>query len=243
METAFTEIYLRNLWGNLESRSGPTSTLERSRELRESLPELIKSLGIESILDCGCGDWNWMRTVDLTISYIGVDIVNSLIETLQSTYSKDNVVFQKMDVTKDPPETADLWLARDLLGVLDYNGIRGFIEKFLESKSLYLAVTSVETEQENTDGLPGIRRPIDIFMPPFMINDAIKIVYDGNEWFRRRLLLVYTRESILEWWQQSPLMTKTEESQENKVDGTQDRNAHLKSNISLKAYPTHGHIV
>jgi len=242
MESVFTEIYLRNLWGNPESRSGPTSTVERSRELRESFPELIKSLGIESILDCGCGDWNWMCHLSLDVSYIGVDIVRPLIETLQTTYSKDNIVFQQMDVTKDPPETADLWLARDLLGILDYNGIRGFIEKFLESKSLYLAITSVETEQENTDGVPGLRRPIDIFMPPFIINDAIKIVYDGNEWFRRRLLLVYTRESILEWWQRSPLMTKTEESQENKADGTQDRNSHLKSNISLKAYPTHGHM-
>jgi hypothetical protein len=42
---------------------------------------VLHDLGAQSLLDAGCGDFNWMRTVDLPgIKYIGVDVVSDLIE-------------------------------------------------------------------------------------------------------------------------------------------------------------------
>lgn len=246
-ETTFTEIFVRNLWGCDQTRSGPTATLERTRELRELFPELLRSLGIESILDVGCGDWNWMRTVDLTgVNYLGVDIVTTLVESLQQSHTADTVNFQKMDVLREPPETADLWLARDLLCVLDYAGIHAFFEKFLESKSLYLAVTTVETNAENADSVPGICRMLDLFQQPFQIKNPTKILPDGEEWFRPKFLLVYPRDEIATWFQHNSHKfrpPRPEGPPPYMADGTQDRNAHLTANIPLRSYPTHGHMV
>src|SRR5713101_3224375 len=73
---AFTEIYERHLWGCSESVSGVGSTLEGSRSIGNVLPQLLHDLGAQSLIDAGCGDFNWMRTVELPgIKYIGVDVV------------------------------------------------------------------------------------------------------------------------------------------------------------------------
>lgn len=245
LEVTMTEIYIRNSWGCQTTRSGPTATLERTLELRTYLPECFTALGVESILDVGCGDFGWMQSVKLDgIQYLGVDIVKTLVESLQNQYTKDNIQFQKMNVCTEPPETADLWLARDLLQVLDFSSISLFFEKFLESGSLYLGLTSNETETENKDSLPGIQRPLDLFMSPFQIPNPKKIIYDGEQWFRRRLLVVWTRDDIHAWWNRARHQFKPSSQPNlpsNTTHDTQDRNAHLKSNISLKNYPVHGH--
>lgn len=245
-EQLFTEIYIKNSWGNEESRSGPTSTVERTREIRQYFPELLTSLAIESVVDIGCGEWTWQQHISWDgVSYIGVDIVKQIVEANQRSYTKDNVVFETLNVLSDPPETADLWLVRDLWCVLSYEHIAAFVEQFLKSQSLYLALTSVEREDSNTDGISGICRPLDMTKEPFALGTPKKLVYDGEEWFRRRMLLVFSREQVMDWWVQKAALfklPKPEDQTQSTPDGTQDRNAHLKSNVLLKNYPVHGHM-
>ncbi len=245
-EQIFTEIYLKNSWGNEETRSGPTATVDRTREFRELFPELLTSLGIESLLDIGCGEWNWQKHVQFNgVSYIGVDHVKAIVESNQRNHTSDTVVFETMNVLTDPPETADLWLARDVWCVMSYEQIAAFVEQFLKSQSAYLALTSVEREDANTDGVAGICRPLDLTKEPFAIGAPKKFLYDSEEWFRRRTLVVYTREQIMDWWQQNQGQfkpSKPEDPPQSSPDGTQDRNAHLKSNVLLKNYPVHGHM-
>jgi hypothetical protein len=61
----FTRIYHQNLWGNSESKSGHGSTVSRTDALRPRLTELAQQLGIRSLLDVPCGDFNWMRLTEL----------------------------------------------------------------------------------------------------------------------------------------------------------------------------------
>src|SRR5688500_1614611 len=76
----FSEIYRDNLWGDPESVSGRGSTLARTVNIRKALPELLRSINARSLLDAPCGDFNWMRLVDLgEIRYTGVDVVSELI--------------------------------------------------------------------------------------------------------------------------------------------------------------------
>jgi hypothetical protein len=245
-ETVMTEIYSRNLWGCPTTRSGPTATVERTMELVANLPELFRSLGIESMLDVGCGDFSWMQHVDLTgIDYLGVDIVPDLVQTLQNSYTSSTVHFQKMNVLQEPPETADLWFCRDFLNLLDFQQTAAFFSKFLESKSLYLAVSSVETNQPNTDGHPGIQRMLDLFQEPFNIPNPTKILFDGEQWYRKRILAVYSRDDVEAWWQRAHYaftQTTSEVDLPRTADDIQDRNASLKSNVMLKNYPIHGHM-
>ena len=79
--TIFSKIYNLNLWESLESVSGPGSTLAYTENLRIDLPNFLKDLEIESILDGPCGDFNWMaKTLDFSkISYLGVDVVPKII--------------------------------------------------------------------------------------------------------------------------------------------------------------------
>lgn len=77
MEEIFSKIYENNSWGESESVSGPGSSLQQTRAIRMSLPSLLKTLQVETMLDAPCGDFHWMKEVDLSFlsMYIGADIV------------------------------------------------------------------------------------------------------------------------------------------------------------------------
>ena len=79
-KTRFTKIYEDDVWrGAGETRSGAGSTMHATRELRDALPRLLRSLGVTSLLDAGCGDTNWLPDLG-GIGYVGVDIVPDAIE-------------------------------------------------------------------------------------------------------------------------------------------------------------------
>jgi hypothetical protein len=232
-EAIFTRAYLKNSWGSKESRSGPSASLERTAALRTALPELFRELEIQSVLDCGCGDWNWMRHVDLTgIQYIGCDIVPQLVETLQQTFSAETVNFQVLNLLQDPPDTADLWLARDLCSLFSLEDTWQFFQKFLDSGSKYLAITSVETDDPYQDIFTGAWTPRNFLAEPFSMPLPLKELDDGEQWFLKKSLLVYEREKILDW-----IISKGanfELVKEKEAPKPKDRNAHLVNNIPLR---------
>ncbi len=61
--------------GELESESGPGSSMSFTQVTRDYLYDVIERYSVRSIVDVACGDWNWMRHVDLAAlgveSYIG----------------------------------------------------------------------------------------------------------------------------------------------------------------------------
>ncbi len=61
----FAKAYDTYQWGSQESRSGQGSELAATENLRAYLPELFERLNVRTFLDAPCGDWNWMREVDL----------------------------------------------------------------------------------------------------------------------------------------------------------------------------------
>src|SRR4051812_27850000 len=65
LDAVFSDIYRNNSWGDAESVSGRGSTLARTEVIRRSLPGLLESVGARSLLDAPCGDFNWMRHVEL----------------------------------------------------------------------------------------------------------------------------------------------------------------------------------
>jgi hypothetical protein len=80
----FQRIHDTNLWGAPESTSGLGSELDATAVLRAELPRLFKQLGVTSLLDAPFGDAGWINRVELGVRYVGIDIVPSLIETLQA---------------------------------------------------------------------------------------------------------------------------------------------------------------
>src|SRR5215475_11749496 len=101
MERAFREAYLANLWGDPESVSGPGSGVARTAAFRDEIPRLLRDLRATSLLDAGCGDFNWLRLVDLPVEqYLGVDIVPELVEQNSRRHADAKHAFMLADFTR-----------------------------------------------------------------------------------------------------------------------------------------------
>jgi len=124
IENIFTEIKRKNIWGSLESVSGAGSEINQTKTLIMELPKLFKLYNIKSVLDIPCGDFNWMKEVDLSaVEYLGGDIVNELISDNISKYSLNNKEFKKLNIITDELPNKDLIFVRDCFVHLSYNDI------------------------------------------------------------------------------------------------------------------------
>ncbi len=237
-EQIFTELYTQNTWGDTETRSGCSARMNRTESIRAKFPSLFQSLTITSVLDVGCGDWNWMRHVDLSgVSYLGIDIVEPLIESLQATYTRPNVHFQKMDGLTEPPETADLWLVRDVLGLYGYDECKQLFQQFLSSESRFIAITTIDA-CENKDCLAGTWRPLNLLDAPFNLPEPVCVIDDGQQWFRSKKLIVCSHGAIEEWF--PTMLARLEVDRQNTGPDIPDRNAHLVSNVPLRQLSLYG---
>lgn len=194
----FTEIYEKNLWTSQESNSGAGSELKNTEVIRREIPEVIKKFGIKTILDIPCGDFNWMKSVDLSeVSYMGADIVESLVEINNKKF--DGVNFQVLDIIQDELPKVDLIFARDILGHLTYENINKAITNIRNSGSKYLLTTSFTKWHYNVDIKDGDWRPINLMIPPFNMKPIYLInenCVEGGTDYNDKCLLLFDIEKI-----------------------------------------------
>ena len=167
-EEIFKMIYHTHVWGDAETVSGRGSKYEFTHSLREELPKLFTKYQIKSILDIPCGDFNWMKTIDLqNIDYIGADIVEELVKICVQKYSSENISFKTLDMSIDTLPKVDLILCRDGLGHLSESLALNTLQNFRKSGSKYLLATSFLSISENVDIVTGYFRKINIGIEPF----------------------------------------------------------------------------
>lgn len=180
LQQTFTNIYEQNSWGSSESASGAGSEKKSTELLRKELPVLLQKFNIKSILDIPCGDWNWMKYVDLCgASYIGADIVESLIQKNKEIYK--GVDFRVLDITKDTLPKVDLIFVRDCLGHLNNHNVSLALRNCRESGSKYLLSTSFTKWDKNPDIEDGGWKCINLMIPPFQLNPIYLINEDCRE--------------------------------------------------------------
>lgn len=168
VESIFTQIYQKNLWGNTSSRSGPGSDIPHTENLRKELPILLKKLEISSLLDIPCGDFFWLKEVNLDfLKYIGADIVEEIIVENNKNYAKENRVFLKLNTISDKLPKVDLIFCKDLFQHLSFKDIFLSIKNIKESKSKYLLIGPNSFGKENQDCVTGRFREFNLLMPPF----------------------------------------------------------------------------
>lgn len=178
MQEEFTEIYMTNRWGGTESKSGPGSGIEQTRVVREGLEKIFKVFKIRSILDIPCGDFNWMKLVDLTgIQYMGADIVEEAVRNCSKNFP---YTFQVLDITSSPLPTVDLILSRDCLVHLPYSDIFKALENIRKSGSKFLLTTSFTELETNIEGKLGGWRPINLLREPFNLPSPLTVVNEGK---------------------------------------------------------------
>lgn len=167
----FSYIYKNSYWQNKidGSKSGSGSNNSSTKIISYELNKFIYEKKIKSILDIPCGDWNWMRNINLdNILYLGCDIVDEVISENKKNYSKKNIKFETKDILSDKLPDADLIIVRDLLVHLEDKDILSFINNIKRARFSYLAITSYDHTLKNSKGTPDDNwRPLNLTKEPF----------------------------------------------------------------------------
>lgn len=178
---AFTRHYERRGWQDDESVSGHGSTLQRTETIRRELPALFAELGIRSVVDAGCGDFNWFRALDVELgSYLGIEVVEDLARLNQERYGGERRRFVSLDVIRDSLPKADLILCRDCLVHLKNRQVVSALRNFRRSGSTYLLATTFGDSRPNVDGPLGGWRPAHLEGPPFGLGEPLRRISEAE---------------------------------------------------------------
>jgi len=180
-EEVFTEIFNSNQWSSSESISGVGSEIEQTKALIPALNNLLFDFRITSVLDIPCGDFNWMKKVDLSnITYTGADIVEDLIENNKKQYGgRDDIEFLVINLITDSLPKCDLIIVRDCFVHLSYNDISTAIKNIKSSGCKYLLTTTFLNRSENRDIVTGNWRPLNLQIKPFNFPKPILVINEN----------------------------------------------------------------
>jgi hypothetical protein len=194
LEKIFTDIYKNDKWsmGQNDSKSGLGSSMEYTESIMKSLIQVVKNNNIRSLIDTSCGDWYWMKTIrkQLKCKYVGIDIVNDIVQSNTVQYSDDNTIFihgDFLNILKTATDKSiDLILCRHTCEHLPTEYILEFIKE-AKRTSKYLLLTTKTTDAVspvNTDVVLTTTpyRPINLHLPPYSLvldEYLIEKIYDG----------------------------------------------------------------
>ncbi len=174
-EKAFTKIYDKAVWGkNTEgvAHSGGGSTYENTTEYRLLLQNFIKDKNIQSVVDAGCGDWEFSKTLDWSgINYTGYDVVKNVIDQNKKRYSSDKIHFITSNFLKAKLPKADLLICKHVLQHLSNEDIQNFLPQLKKYK--YCIITNEvypdSQTSDNPDTSIGGGHKVDLSKAPFNI--------------------------------------------------------------------------
>lgn len=179
MNTAerFNTIYRQNDWKDDESVSGPGSNATQVETVKSILHRVLEEYSISSMADIPCGDFGWMRDVDLgEVSYVGGDIVEDLIQLNRDQYgNRANVSFEVIDLLLDPIPEVDLLFVRDCLVHLNHNQVQTALRRIANSSCQFLLTTSFVEHGTNIDIHTGDWRPLNLEQPPFNLPKPLAV--------------------------------------------------------------------
>lgn len=184
---AFDDIYRGATWGTNDAgagNSGTGSTMKSTAAYRVVLQQFLADHGIRSVVDAGCGDWEFSQLIDWGgIDYKGFDIVDAVIEQNKHRFTAPNVHFFVGNIVEDELPAADLLISKHVLQHLPERDVKKFLLQLPKFKHALLTNgvdTSTLSSNNATDIKPGEYRTLDITKPPFGIPGAKLLTYwDG----------------------------------------------------------------
>lgn len=179
-EAIFTEIFKENKWRGKLSVSGSGSDLEQTKTIVKELPIILKDFKISTMLDIPCGDFFWMKTVDLkSVQYIGADIVAELVEENLHLYQTNDIDFGKFNLLKDELPEVDLIFCRDCLVHFSYSDIFRALKNISRSGAIYLLITTFPGRKENHDVKTGEWRVLNFEAAPFHFPPPLRLLVEN----------------------------------------------------------------
>jgi hypothetical protein len=181
----FTAFYEQNLWEG-QTRSGEGSTTEAAANIIREVPLLLGDLGVKSMLDIPCGDFNWMSQIDLgAVDYTGADIVVALVALNQARFGQSGRRFVNLDILAGPLPCVDLILCRDLFLHLPIPMIFSALETIVASGSRWLLTShyswrGIQINYDIAEIFVGGRR-VNLEEAPFHFPPPLKTIVEGEK--------------------------------------------------------------
>jgi 2-polyprenyl-3-methyl-5-hydroxy-6-metoxy-1,4-benzoquinol methylase len=179
-QQVFTDIYKENAWRGKASRSGAGSDIDQTKIIAKEMPILFREFRISTLLDIPCGDFHWMKHVDLSgIDYTGADVVDELICSNTKHYARDGVCFQKINLLEDSLPKAHVVFCRDCLVHFSFEDIFQALTNICNSGIEFLLTTTFPERKENRDIATGQWRVLNLEVTPFLLPRPLKLINEG----------------------------------------------------------------
>lgn len=179
-------------WGN---SSGPGSDPFYTIDYRSLISKFIRLNSIRSVVDVGCGDWQFSRFIDFGgASYTGFDVVPAIIDRNIANYTTDKIKFALMPELDYVP-AGDLLIMKDVLQHLPNRTIRSF-KNIVFPKFKHCLLTNsfrkIDTGQ-NSDAAAGDFRCLDLTKAPYCFSGAYLLEFGSTVWEYIRVFYHTTR--------------------------------------------------
>ena len=128
----FATIYAQNVWGPSSDDffSGPGSECPAADTYVANIADFITTNQVKSVVDLGCGDFRVaQRFLGDGVSYVGVDIVEPLVQHNIQRHANGLVTFKYLNIIEDELPAGDLCLIREVLQHLSNSEILQVIPK------------------------------------------------------------------------------------------------------------------
>ena len=175
----FSQIYERNEWGY---GSGVGSLASNNISYMEFIQSFIGSHGVKSVVDFGCGDWQFSRLINWSdADYVGLDLVPHLIETNRKNFERSGVSFEIFRSLDDVPD-ADLLICKDVFQHLSNETIAKYLAIF-KQRFRFLLITNDDQPDTLVNGEieAGGWRPVRLDRPPFAERAPILLSWTVTE--------------------------------------------------------------
>ncbi len=193
----FREIYRLGTWiheDGQEARSGLGSEAAITGNLVTELPDILRQLECKTLLDVGCGDWNWMSSIDLPCDYIGVDIVPEVIEA-NKCHEKKGVRFLQANASEDELPVTDVVLCREVLFHLSFRDSKAALAN-IKRNAKWIITTTDTNIWFNSDIPTGDYRKINLQRKPYSFPVPYNIILD-NALTSDRILGIWKTEDLV----------------------------------------------
>jgi hypothetical protein len=201
LKEKFSVVYEKNIFDGKVSRSGNGSDDIQTQIIQKVIPGIVSEFGVKSFLDAPCGDWFWMQKVTLpATSYLGVDIVNDMIESNKKRFGNTMVDFKCVNLVEDDLPRADLIFSRDCLVHLSFDDALKIISNFKRSGARYLLTTTFSERKQNEDLGKGFWRTLNLTKEPFYFPEPLRLINEGctegNSMFADKCLGLWLLDDI-----------------------------------------------
>lgn len=184
VKTAFSAIYQNGVWGKNKDGtgcSGTGSTAENTELYRIYLETFLETHQIKSVVDIGCGDWEFSHLINWNgIKYTGYDVVKNVIENNANKYSKPSIKFINENfLTADLPK-ADLLICKDVFQHLSNEEVMAFLPQLKKFKYCVITNDFNPAMANNLNTRIGGYRPLDLTKPPFNLSGEKALQYSAG---------------------------------------------------------------